>query len=270
MTLTTRDVRLFQQASLDLHAPRTVDALRAAAPGIFFRVIPADHFSFMEANFAGPDLRPQNFEVWAAPRPITRIRLQKLTRHFAAHPFTVASQRTGRWGPYRLSDYWTTRELRATQLWGDVYRHLGIGRLIAIGMFRGSRGGSINLARPLERRDFTARDMLLLELLQPHFQLALGAAELRTARESSGSAERPGFGLTPREADVALWLARGRTNPEIATILGMRPRTVEKHVENILCKLGVENRTAAAAVITGATSLGDGPPTARRGMAKLG
>lgn len=270
MRLTTRDVRLFQQATLDLHAPRTVEALRAAAPGIFFRVIPAESFSFVEANFGGPDLQPQNFEVWSAPRPITRIRLQKLTRHFAAHPFTLESKRTGRWGPYRLSDFWTARELRSSALWRDVYQHIGIGRLIAIGQFRGSRGGSLNLARPLNRRDFSTRDLHLLGLLQPHFQLALDAAELWTARAASGGVERLEFGLTPREADVAIWLARGRTNPEIASILGMRPRTVEKHVENILCKLGVENRTAAASVITGAASLADGPPRARRGMAKLG
>ena len=50
---------------------------------------------------------------------------------------------------------------------------------------------------------------------------------------------------------MAAWLARGRTNGEIARILAMQPRTVEKHVERILIKLGVENRTAAAMVVGG-------------------
>jgi len=53
-------------------------------------------------------------------------------------------------------------------------------------------------------------------------------------------------GLTPREAEVLGWLAQGKTNAEIGTILGARPRTVGKHVERILAKLGVETRTAAA------------------------
>ena len=54
-----------------------------------------------------------------------------------------------------------------------------------------------------------------------------------------------GLGLTRREAEVVAWLARGKTNPEIARIAGVSARTVEKHMEHIFRKLGVENRTAA-------------------------
>ena len=56
-----------------------------------------------------------------------------------------------------------------------------------------------------------------------------------------------GLGLTRREAEVLAWLTRGKTNSEIARIAGLSARTVEKHVEHICVKLGVENRTAAAA-----------------------
>lgn len=56
------------------------------------------------------------------------------------------------------------------------------------------------------------------------------------------------LGLTPREVEVLVWVAEGKTNPEIAIILGTSARTVSKHVERILEKLKVENRTAAAAV----------------------
>lgn len=55
------------------------------------------------------------------------------------------------------------------------------------------------------------------------------------------------FAVTGREADVLLWIAKGKTNREIAQILDMSPRTVNKHLEQIFRKLGVENRTAAAA-----------------------
>lgn len=48
---------------------------------------------------------------------------------------------------------------------------------------------------------------------------------------------------------MARWLATGRANPDIALILQVRSRTVEKHVEHILGKLDVENRTAAALII---------------------
>ena len=53
--------------------------------------------------------------------------------------------------------------------------------------------------------------------------------------------------LTLRESDVLLWVANGKTNREIAQILDMSPRTVNKHLEQIFRKLGVENRTSAAA-----------------------
>lgn len=55
------------------------------------------------------------------------------------------------------------------------------------------------------------------------------------------------FAVTGREADVLLWIANGKTNREIGQILEMSPRTVNKHLEQIFKKLGVENRTSAAA-----------------------
>lgn len=52
--------------------------------------------------------------------------------------------------------------------------------------------------------------------------------------------------LTVREREVLHWIAQGKRNPEIAIILNLSTRTVEKHAENIFRKLGVENRNAAA------------------------
>ena len=53
------------------------------------------------------------------------------------------------------------------------------------------------------------------------------------------------FGLTPRAAETLLWLSQGKTNPDIATILGITESTVKKHVQEIFEKLGVETRGAA-------------------------
>ncbi|HEY5129156.1 MAG TPA: response regulator [Bradyrhizobium sp.] len=61
------------------------------------------------------------------------------------------------------------------------------------------------------------------------------------------------LGLTTREGEVLSWLSKGKTNRDIAQILGLSPRTVDKHLEQIYAKLGVENRTAAAAIATGAS-----------------
>jgi DNA-binding NarL/FixJ family response regulator len=56
------------------------------------------------------------------------------------------------------------------------------------------------------------------------------------------------FGLTLRESEVLYWVAKGKTNRDIGDILGSSPATVKKHLERIYEKLGVETRTAAAAM----------------------
>lgn len=95
------------------------------------------------------------------------------------------------------------------------------------------------------------------EQLRLQYMGKLGANEflLRLAKDTSGdmpaefSSE---LGLTTREGEVLSWLSKGKTNRDIAQILGLSPRTVDKHLEQIYAKLGVENRTAAAAIAVNA------------------
>ena len=56
------------------------------------------------------------------------------------------------------------------------------------------------------------------------------------------------FKLTQRESEVLNWLIKGKTNRDIGEILGTSPRTINKHLEHVFVKLGVETRTSAAAV----------------------
>lgn len=64
------------------------------------------------------------------------------------------------------------------------------------------------------------------------------------------------LGLTRREAEVLRWVAQGKTNTEIGAILSLSSRTVQTHLEHIFEKLGVETRTAAAALALGWRSEG--------------
>ncbi len=95
------------------------------------------------------------------------------------------------------------------------------------------------------------------EQLRLQYMGRLGSNEflLRLAKDSG--AETPSefsseLGLTTREGEVLSWLSKGKTNRDIAQILGLSPRTVDKHLEQIYSKLGVENRTAAAAIAVNA------------------
>ena len=71
-----------------------------------------------------------------------------------------------------------------------------------------------------------------------------------TSDDSAAQADtfRRQFGLTLREAEVLVWIARGKSNRDIGDILGLSPRTVNKHLEQVFAKLGVENRASAAAL----------------------
>jgi DNA-binding response OmpR family regulator/DNA-binding CsgD family transcriptional regulator len=84
------------------------------------------------------------------------------------------------------------------------------------------------------------------EMLSP-----IGPDELLFRLSESRAGEEQGvlqqrLGMTGREAEVLLWLSRGKSNREIGEILDISPRTVNKHLEQIFVKLGVENRASAA------------------------
>jgi DNA-binding CsgD family transcriptional regulator len=101
------------------------------------------------------------------------------------------------------------------------------------------------------RRDGSAR------LLEFSFVGQAGPGEylVRVVETAVGGNEarlRQRFSITAREAEVLLWVSRGKQNRDIAEILGMSPRTVNKHLEQVYTKIGVENRAAAAATALGA------------------
>jgi DNA-binding NarL/FixJ family response regulator len=109
----------------------------------------------------------------------------------------------------------------------------------------------------MRRGDPLAPARCLVEIggrrLECSFVSSLGPDELlfrlaETANTDSDQAIlQRAFALTAREAEVLLWISRGKSNRDIGEILNISPRTVNKHLEQIFVKLGVENRAAAAA-----------------------
>jgi DNA-binding NarL/FixJ family response regulator len=99
--------------------------------------------------------------------------------------------------------------------------------------------------------DYLVKPVVPAELLSA-VSARLRRVEATAARRAPAVEPEPKqlevLGLTPREAEVLFWVAQGKSNPEIATILGIGLTTVKKHLEATFAKLGVENRTSAAAM----------------------
>jgi DNA-binding NarL/FixJ family response regulator len=97
--------------------------------------------------------------------------------------------------------------------------------------------------------DYLTKPVANADLMQA-IETRLRRSEQQTHREfkPNFSSAEPlmGLGLTPRAAEALLWLAQGKTNSDIATILGITESTVKKYVQEMFDKLGVETRGAAA------------------------
>ncbi|MBE7157194.1 MAG: hypothetical protein INR62_01940 [Rhodospirillales bacterium] len=166
------------------------------------------------------------------------------------------------------SDFISQHEFRETDLYQLAFRALEIDHQVAAGLAWSGHAGGLIVNRT-DRRDFTAREVELIRRLRPHVEHAffhcLLIADLRQRLETRAAAPAEqaavlpeACSLTVRELEVLHWITQGKRDSEIATILGIAPRTVHKHVENLLGKLGVETRTAAAACERAAR-----PPTQR-------
>jgi DNA-binding CsgD family transcriptional regulator len=232
----------------------------------------------------------------------------------------------------KLSDFLTLRQLRSTRLYRDWFRPYGVEHEMSVPIPSPLWHTKTFLFDRAGARDFTERDRLILDLLQPHLarisraartsrllrstlaELAQGTENAtrgvihldvagdveftspparRLLRDFFGSKAgsrlperladwlvsdsgplvlhrgfrkltversgeslvlqetRPEVELTSREREVLAWVAKGKTNAEIAALLWLSPSTVRKHLENVYAKLGVNTRTAAVARFLG-------------------
>jgi DNA-binding NarL/FixJ family response regulator len=107
-------------------------------------------------------------------------------------------------------------------------------------------GADDYLAKPVTREDLLAAITSRLERKRAEDEQAQAlAAQASFEPDFSSPLPLKSLGLTDREAEVLLWVAQGKSNGDIAVILGMAEKTVKKHMSNIFVKLGVEGRNAA-------------------------
>jgi DNA-binding CsgD family transcriptional regulator len=248
------------------------------------------------------------------------------------HPVCVQHQR-GDFRALKVSDFRTRTQLRRSCLYDAWFRPLGVEHELNVPIPSPLWHTKTFLFDRADGRDFTERDRLVLDLLQPHLarlwetaqtrrllKAALARLDQSENSDSSGvillaGGESPGFTspsarrlirdffqagaggrlppalarwleagaeqpfrqdrnervltvrregdalllrerrevvrLTRREREVLSWVARGKTNAQVAELLWLSPSTVRKHLENVYPKLGVNTRTAAVASFLG-------------------
>jgi DNA-binding NarL/FixJ family response regulator len=108
-------------------------------------------------------------------------------------------------------------------------------------------GADDYLIKPVIREDLLAAVETRLARAEVLENLLRAAAGSGKSELDFGSHEPlVALGLTNREAEVLLWVAQGKSNGDVAIILGMGEKTVKQHLGNVFEKLGVENRNAAS------------------------
>jgi DNA-binding CsgD family transcriptional regulator len=239
------------RAILAIYSYRDIESFRRAAPGIFLELIPADYFSLADARVDVEKRSVEIIDLWESqPRRVGEHRLA-FERNLFDHPFVKHGLEHGLPGPLKLSDFLTLPQLRRTRLYREALAPVGIGRVLSVGSLSGPGLAALSLSRPESAPDFSERDRRALAMLSPHFDQARTNLERETLLRANRRRSLAAYGLTPREAEVALWLAQGKSNPDIATIMATPVRTIEKHVERILRKMGAGNRAAAALTVSG-------------------
>lgn len=185
--------------------------------------------------------------------------------HMLEDPLVAMAYETGRIPIVAVSDLVSCRDYEGRGVYCDYFRYYGIKDRLAFSI-SGNGPEIMGIALNRDRRGFSGRERQVLQLIKPHLIQAWRNAQAvgrlrRSLLERNVVAPPPGqiagnlqtswlqvAGLTPREADVLAKVAQGLTNKQVGRELGISPRTVTKHLENMFPKLGVTTRAAAAAL----------------------
>jgi len=230
-----------------LYACLTPDELQRRVPLLVLEIAEADGAGWFEFNVGK---RTGVIGFLESKPVITERTLPEIPHAVASHPH-INAWLAGDLRTRRMSDlpqktwHWYFDENR------EAYRGIGVEHANFPLVVTPNRVTALTLRKT--KKHFRDDDINALALLAPHVRQAIANAKLfeatRRAAVQLTTGLTRGESMTERESQVAFWVAQGKTNVEIGMILNVAPRTVEKHVESILRKLHVENRTTAAIAI---------------------
>lgn len=157
------------------------------------------------------------------------------------YPLSMRRRHTAT-GALKISDFLSPTRLHRLDYYNHALRPLGIEYQMRLWLSAPPGVARyLSISRRQADGDFTERDRALLQLLRP-FLVALNELfDVQVVDQLNAE------GLTEREVEILGWVARGKTNQEIAALLVVSPHTIRKHLEHAFDKLRVHTRTAAVA-----------------------
>jgi DNA-binding CsgD family transcriptional regulator len=233
-----------------LYAIGRVDGFAQQAITGLARLIPSDIITYNEVD-------PKARRATALEEPagaIPAASVATLGRLAHEHPLITHYAQTRESQPLRISDFLSLTQFRKLDLHNELFRPLRVNYQLAV-TIPSPPELVIGITFNRSQKDFSERDRALLTAIRPHLvQAHRNAAQRATLQQRAETAERALWSapsaslatLTSREHEVLVLMADGKTNLQIADLLLLSPRTVQKHLEHVYDKLGVRTRTAAA------------------------
>jgi DNA-binding CsgD family transcriptional regulator len=220
--------------------------LRHGLLAALHRVLPSDYVSLN-------DIGPSPDRIVAIMQPEVPELLPRWATFAHENPLLRRYLRTLDGRAYRFSDVISQEELHALALYREVYAPLGVEHQLAFTL-PASPDRILAIALSRNRVDYSDAERDFANRARPFliqaYLNAIAVHELRRRGEEPaiGVLERlRAAGLTRREAQVMRLVALGRSNNHVGVELGISPRTVGKHLEHGFGKLGVTDRSSAAA-----------------------
>lgn len=239
--------RVLLELVADLQGILDLDEFRHALLDAVRRAVPADWISL---NDIGPG--PEDVVVIVDP-PLGPEWVERFSAHAHENPLLAYWMATRDGRAYRFTDVADPAELAELPLFREFYLPLGIRHQMSFTLPSTAPERVLAVALSRKRRNFSDRERDLLDRARPFliqgYRTALAFAELNARLAAERVAPRQqliALGLTQREAEVAVEVARGGSNASIARTLRISARTVQKHLQHAFAKLGVTSRAEAA------------------------
>lgn len=233
----------------ELYALTSFEQFPARALDVARRVVGGDKADFTEVNLLTGD-----FRVLVDPEPSELVALEPArVAYMSQHPALRHFFREDDGEPRLISDFLSASEFHRLPLYGEFFRLVGVEDQLTVTMSDRSIGRIAGISIDRDSRSFQESDRRLLTRLRPHLTIAylnaLAFSEaVATTASGPASMETALMSLSDRQLDVIALIASGCTNAQIGQLLGISAATVRKHVEGILGRLNLPNRTAAAAL----------------------